>query len=865
MAGLTTADVLSRRAQHGANRLPEARTRGFGRSFLAQFGDVMVIILLVAGAIAGFAGELSDLIAIAVIVVLNALLGAAQEQRAERALASLRKLTALSAHVRRDGATRTIPADELVPDDVVLIEAGNVVPADLQLVEAAQLGAAEAVLTGESDVVDKMAHSESTAEPRADDRRDWVYQGTTIVRGRGVGIVTATGERTQLGRIAALLRDEEQPPTPLQRRLGQLGRQLSAAATVLCAVILALGLLRGEPFGLMLMTALSIAVAAIPEALPAVVTMSLAIGARRLARRSALIRRLPAVETLGSVTYICADKTGTLTENRMRVETVGNGYDRRQAAADDDEPFDAALLDAMAICNDVAVSPSGEMTGDPMEVALCAFAENAAHRKPEVEARLPRIAELTFSSERASMSTFHRSSPGESEVRMFTKGAPERVLAMCDRTSNGAPVDAGFVMRQVEEMARSGLRVLALATRTLSSVPADPATAERELTLVGLVGLFDPPRAGAREAVALCRSAGVHVVMITGDHAMTAQSIARRLEIGSEEVAPLTGSELRALDDAALAAQVEGVRVYARVSPEDKIRIVKALQAQGEFVAMTGDGVNDAPALRRADIGIAMGRGGTDVAREASAMVLLDDDFATIVAAVREGRRIYDNIRKFIRYVLTGNVGEIVALLVAPIVGLPLPLLPIQILWVNLVTDGLPGLAFVTEPAERGIMDRPPRPPGENVLARGLWQQVLWAGVLIGGITLAVQSLGLGAGSAHWRSMTFTTLAFAQMSLALALRSERESLFRQGLLSNPALLGAVSLTVVLQMAVLYVPALRTVFHTEGLTGGEMLVVVGASCLVFAAVETEKLVRRRRSGIPSRSVRRSLAIRARSPD
>lgn len=843
--GLTTAEVEALRARYGRNTLPEPRRRTFAAALRAQFGDVMVIILIVAAAIAAIVGETADLAAIVTIVTLNAVLGAVQEERAERARASLRALAAPTARVRRDGLTLDVPAAELVPGDIVVLEAGNFVPADIRLQEVVQLQAAEAALTGESEAVHKAAVIPD-AVATADDQRIIAFHGTCITHGRGLGVVVATGTNTRLGHIAALLRDERQPRTPLQFRLDQLGRRLSLVAVALCVVILVAGLARGESFALMLMTALSIAVAAIPEALPAVVTIALAIGARRLARHNALIRRLPAVETLGSVTVICVDKTGTLTENRMRVESVI----ATPAGSAHEPPSEvrcgASLLEAMAISNDVHVSPAGDMKGDPTEVALCCFAANAGFAKAGVEPRLVRVAELTFSPDRARMTTLHRRDPGRGEIIAFTKGAPERVLPSCDRWNadgDAATFDRGAILRTAAEMAGAGLRVLAFATSTLPALPSHLAAAEQRQAFLGLVGLLDPPRPEAPSAVVRCQTAGVRVVMITGDHAETGFAIARRLGIATERESVLTGSELRELNDSELDDRVERIRVYARASPEDKIRIVKALQTQGEFVAMTGDGVNDAPALQRANIGVAMGRSGTDVARDAAAMVLLDDNFATIVAAVREGRRIYDNIRKFVRYVLTCNLGEILTLLLAPVFGLPLPLLPIQILWINLVTDGLPGLALTTEPAERGAMERPPRPPAESVLAHGLWQHILWVGALIGGLTLAVEALGLRTGSSHWRSLTFTVLTFTQMAHVMAIRSERESLFRQGLFSNPGLLGAVSLTIGLQIAILHVPALQSVFRTEALSLAEFAFATAAAFVVFVAVEVEKLIRR----------------------
>ncbi|MFZ5478786.1 MAG: cation-translocating P-type ATPase [Myxococcota bacterium] len=811
-AGLDPAEAVRRLAEVGPNALAEGKRRGPWRMLLDQLSDFMVLVLIAAAVLSGLLGDPEDTVAIVVIVVLNAVLGFVQEYRAEKAMHALQALAAPQARVRRGGQVAVVPSAELVPGDLVLLEAGNLLPADVRLVEAAQLRVEEAALTGESHAVEKAVDAVPAADAPLGDRRNVAFKGTMVTYGRGVGLVVATGMATELGRIAALLREEDAGKTPLQRRLAKFGQRLALAVLALCTLLFVIGLLRGEEPVLMFLTALSLAVAAIPEALPAVVTVALALGARKMVAQDALIRRLPAVETLGSVTYICSDKTGTLTENRMRVEEVRGGPD---------------LFRAIAHCNDAERGADGAVQGDPTEVALLEAAERAGVR-PD----LPRIAEVPFDSDRARMSTVHRREGG---VTVFTKGAPERVLEVCRE------VDRDAVLAEAEAMAGEGLRVLAVATRSLDALPDD---AERDLEYLGLVGLMDPPRAEAAEAVRLCQTAGIHAVMITGDHPATAAAIARKLGIIDDGGVVMTGRELDAMPEDRFVERVDEVRVYARVAPEQKIRIVKALQARGEFVAMTGDGVNDAPALRRADIGVAMGKGGTDVAREAAHMVLLDDDFATIVTAVKQGRRIYDNIRKFIRYALTGNAGEIWALVLAPMVMLPIPLLPIHILWVNLVTDGLPGLALSVEPAERGIMRRPPRPPNESIFAHGLWQHAVWVGLLIGGVTLAVQAWAWTTGHAHWQSMAFTTLTLAQMAHVLAIRSERDSFFTLGPLSNRWLLGAVALTFALQMATLYVPFLNPVFETAPLTPAELAICCGAAMLVFVGVEIEKWMIRR---------------------
>lgn len=844
-SGLSTGQVHLRLGQYGPNELAEATQRGPLRMLLAQFTDVMVLVLIAAAVIAGFLGEPEDIAAIVAIVLLNATLGFVQEYRAERAMAALKAIAALTARVRRDAVDTTVPASELVPGDLVLLEAGNVVPADMRLIDVTTLRIEEAVLTGESQPVDKISTPLEERDVPLGDHRNMAYKGTIVGHGRAVGVVVATGMRTELGRIAMLLRDEEETRTPLQKRLARFGRNLAVVILALCAIIFIAGLLRGEEPALMFMTALSLAVAAIPEALPAVVTMSLALGARKMVRQHALIRRLPAVETLGSVTYICSDKTGTLTENRMRVEVVqatGPAIPVPTAGSFD-EPL-TRLLQAIALNNDAGPGDDGEPTGDPTETALYRAAETAGQGKRTLEIDWPRIGEVPFSSERSRMTTAHRGAEG---IIAYTKGAPERVLAAC--VERLAPdgieaLDRAAVLANAEAMAASGLRVLAVAMRRVSSIPPQWEDVEAQQAFLGLVGLLDPPRPEAKEAVSLCQSAGIHVVMITGDHRGTALAIAGRLGIAAANARVISGPELATMSGEELDAVVRDIRVYARVAPEDKIRIVKALQRRGEYVAMTGDGVNDAPALRRADIGVAMGRSGTDVAREASRMVLLDDNFATIVNAVREGRRIYDNIRRFVRYSLSTNSGEIWTLFLAPFIGLPLPLLPIQILWMNLVTDGLPGLTLAAEPAERDIMRRRPRPPGESIFAHGLWQHAIWVGLLMAGLALGTQAWAIHMNDSHWQSMTFTVLTLSQLAHLLAIRSEHQSLFRQGLWSNKPLLGAVVLTLGMQMATLYVPALTRVFTTAPLTIGELVSCLAVASIVFSAVEIEKWLRRR---------------------
>jgi Ca2+-transporting ATPase len=835
--GLTSRDARERLAVHGPNLLREGPRRTALGLLAGQFTDFMILVLLAAAIVSGLIGDVVDTIAILAIVGLNAAIGFVQEYRAERAMVALKAMAAPTATVLRDGATAVIPAADLVPGDVVLLEAGRIVPADLRLLETARLRAEEAALTGESVPVEKTTAPLPAEGLSVGDRTNMAYKGTTVAYGRGRGVVVATGMQTEFGRIAASLQQAEEVKTPLQRRLTRFGKNLSFAVLAICGVVFAAGLARGEPPLPIFLVAVSLAVAAIPESLPAVVTISLALGARKLVAKQALVRRLPAVETLGSVTYVCSDKTGTLTLNRMRVEAYYcDGVLRRVPEAGG--PWDELLL-ALALSNDAGQGPTGATVGDPTEVALVAAAREAGVDKAKLERRFPRVAELPFDSERKCMTTVHRDPAGGFVA--FTKGAVEAVLVSARDVRPP-------LLAVAERMATDGLRVLAVAVRRWRELPGpiDPATLERDLILLGFVGLMDPPRDEAREAVTMCGAAGIVPVMITGDHALTARAVARRLGIvDGDGAAVITGPELAALSAEAFEERVTQTRVYARVAPEQKLRIVTTLQEQGQIVAMTGDGVNDAPALKRADIGVAMGVTGTDVAKEASAMILLDDNFATIVRAVREGRRIYDNLRRFIRYVVTTNSAEIWTIFLAPFLGLPIPLLPIQILWINLVTDGLPGLMLAAEPGEPDVMRRPPRPPTEGVFAHGLGVHALWVGLLMAGLTLGTQAWFFHAGSTHWQTMAFTVLCLTQLAHVLAIRSERHSLVTQGLWSNTPLLGAVVLTLALQLATIYVPVLRPVFKTEPLGPAELGWALAAAGVVFVAVEIEKWTMRRR--------------------
>jgi Ca2+-transporting ATPase len=841
-SGLTAPEAGRRLAETGPNALPEAPRRPWYALLARQFRDFMILVLLGAATGAALTGGTQDVVVILAIVLLNAVIGFFQEYRAEAAIHALRRMAAPEARVRRDGQACSLPATGLVPGDVVLLEAGAIVPADLRLVEAADLAVDESALTGESHAVSKRPEALAGDELPLGDRANMAFKGTVVARGRGLGLCVATGTETELGRIAGLLTATASELTPLQQRLAGFGRRLSLLVIAICALILAAGLLRGEPLLLMLLTSISLAVAAIPEALPAVVTIALALGARKMVRRHALVRHLPAVETLGSVTYACTDKTGTLTQNRMRVRAWfvdGAGYevppDRRGGGW-------LRLRDALAVSNDVEAGEQGPV-GDPTEVALLEAAAELGLAKAEAAARLARIAERPFDAARQRMTTVHREGRGSVA---FVKGAPEVVLPLCELVEPARDAAAGAAKR----MAEAGRRVLALAAMEDASGEIALDQAESGLQFLGLVGLEDPPRPEAAGAVRACREAGIVPVMITGDHPATARSIAREVGLLPEDGRVLTGTDLESMDDAALAAALGGPVAFARVSPQHKIRIVDALKTRGEFVAMTGDGVNDAPALKRADIGVAMGRGGTDVAREAADMVLLDDNFATLVGAVEEGRRIYDNVRKFVKYTMTSNSAEVLTLLVAPFLGLPLPLLPIHILWINLVTDGLPGLTLTAEPAERGVMRRPPRRPSESLFAHGQWQHMVCVGALMASLALLALAWSLGAGSGGWQTLVFTVLVFAQLMHVIAIRSERDSLLTRGLATNLPLLAVVAGSALLQVAIVYTPAGNAWFRTVPLGAAELAVAVAAAVVVLLAVEGEKaLVRRGRLYAP----------------
>lgn len=892
--GLSTTQITERRRQYGPNELETAAGRSSWEILIDQFKNIMLLMLIavaIISAILDFQDQQfpKDAVAIFSIVLLNSWLGFLQESRAEQALIALKSMTSTRARVIRQGQETEVDAKELVPGDIIFLEAGVQVPADGRLLSTSSLYIRESALTGEAEAVSKQAELELPEDTALGDRHNLIFRGTEVTQGRGCAIVTATGMATELGRIAAMLQSVEAEPTPLQQRMGQLGNVLVFGSMALVALVVLGGVLQ-EGIGKvdeLLEVSLSMAVAVVPEGLPAVITVTLALGTQRMVRRQALIRKLPAVETLGSVTTICSDKTGTLTQNKMVAQKIqtrghtfnvsGTGYEpvgefleQDSAILPAQQPGLETLLVAGALCNDAALQKEhGQWTiiGDPTEGALLVLAKKAGLGPVELHNAFPRQSEIPFTSDRKRMSVVCATAPGQSThltfphpYALFMKGSPELVLERCTYIQNGdlynelTERECDRILKQNNDMASQGLRVLGLAFKPLVDLPdeSELETTEQELTWLGLVGILDAARPEAKAAVARCRQAGIRPVMITGDHQLTAMAIAQEIGIAQPGDTVLNGQQLAQMSPEDLEQQVGTVSVYARVAPEHKLQIVQALQRRHAFVAMTGDGVNDAPALKQADIGIAMGITGTDVSKEASDMVLLDDNFATIVAATEEGRVIYSNIRRFIKYILGSNIGEVITVAAAPLIGLGgVPLSPLQILWMNLVTDGLPALALAMEPAEAGVMQRSPHDPRESIFARGLGLYMIRIGLILSILTIGLmtwahdytQAPGYSGSPDTWKTMVFTTLCLAQMGHAIAVRSDTRLTIELNPLSNPYLLGAVTLTTVLQLLLLYVPFLQTFFDVQPLSWVELLICLGFSTLMFVWVELEKMLLR----------------------
>lgn len=846
--GLSPGECQRRRGKYGKNQLEAAKGKSLPLRFLSQFQDLMVLILLAAAAVS-FAvswvrgdGEYVDSLIILAIVVVNAVIGTVQELRADKAIEALKKLSSPHAQVIRDGKRQRVESWELVPGDIVVLQAGDLVPADLRLLRCVELKAEESALTGESVPTEKDAETVCPKNAPLGERKNMVFASTGVASGAGVGVVTATGMDTAMGKIARMLEHEKAPQTPLQQKLKQTGKVLGAGVVVICAVIFLLGLLQRMPPLEMFMIAISLGVAAIPEGLTAVVTIVLAMGIKRMAQKRAIVRHLPAVETLGSTQVICSDKTGTLTQNKMTVVAFSGAHGEERISSSTAQ----FALELATLCNN-SQAVGGTLTGDPTETAFLRACERS---KEDLEREFPRVGEIPFTSARKMMSTAHKLPQGG--YRIISKGAPDVLIARCTSQLQGGTVrqfSGGMKAKILSDngtLAGRALRVLAVAYKDVERVPVDDRETESDLVFCGLIAMEDPPRPGVKEAVAQCKRAGILPVMITGDHAATAFAIAQRLGIAERNAQVLSGQELDRLDDNVLSQKIFEYRVFARVSPEHKVKIVKAFQRRGMVVAMTGDGVNDAPALKTADIGCAMGKNGTEVAQSAADMVLTDDDFSTIVSAVREGRGIYQNIRKTVHFLLSCNIGEILVVFVAFLLRVPTPLLAIQLLWVNLVTDSLPALALGADPIQKDVMEDPPHKKDEGIFAGGMGFSVAVEGCLVGALALLAYTLGRiyfdvdPANPIVGRTMAFTVLSLSQLVHSFNMRSEH-SVLKLGLFSNEKLVAACGLCAFLMVSVVLFPPLASLFQTTALTAFQWMIVVVLSLCPLLVVEGEKLL------------------------
>ncbi len=873
--GLTEKEARKKLQKHGPNILAERKRISPIKILFQQFTDLMVIILMISTIISGFMGEMTEAITIIAIVIVNAILGFVQEFKTEKTMEALKSLAAPSARVIRDEQVVSIPAEEIVPGDVLVIESGDRIAADAAILESSSLHVDESLLTGESVPVEKHALKNHKAIIDPFDKKSSVYMGTIVTGGRGKAVVYATGMQTEMGNIADMIQNIEDDETPLQKRLTHLGKFIAICCLIICAIVSVTGILRGEKIFNMLLSGISLAVAAVPEGLPAIVTISLALGVQRMLKRNALIRKLPAVETLGCASIICSDKTGTLTENKMTVRKIyaagyqlsvtGNGYNTEGSFVVDNKPYDPLRVEGIklaleigAICNNSVISHTSnessamgkiksifskqntlKISGDPTEIALTIAASKAGITQSSLSSGYTRIDELPFDSDRKCMSVVCRNARGE--IFVFTKGAPDMIIDKCTRIMSARgtikldELTKRSITRINDTMANDALRVMGLAYRKLETGVYNSGTknVENDLIFVGLMGMIDPPRKEAIEAVRKCRLAGIKPVMITGDHKLTATAIARELNIYTDEDNVLTGTELEKMTETELERVAESVSVYARVSPKHKLMIVRVLKKLGHIVAMTGDGVNDAPAVKEADIGVSMGITGTDVTKEASSMVLLDDNFATIVAAVEEGRVIYNNIRKFIRYMLACNLGEVLTMFLGMLMWLPIPLLPIQILWVNLVTDGLPAIALGLDPPENDIMMREPRGTKDNIFSHGLLKLIITRGIFIGLSTLGVfvSILYFKNNVELARTGAFMTLVMTQLIHVFECKSETKNIFEISFFNNKPLILAILCSLAMILAVIYVPLLQGIFETVPLGLNEWLLILGFSFIV----------------------------------
>ena len=878
--GLSNEQVNENRQKYGTNELQTKKKKSTFVKFLEQFKDFMIIVLIIAAIISGVVGYIegegiTDSIIILIVVILNAVIGVIQENKAEKSLEALQKLSAHVSKVIRNGKMEVIPAKELVPGDIVVLDTGDYVPADLRIIEAVNLKSQEASLTGESVPVEKSANTIEQEEVDLGDRENMLFSSSLITYGRGKGIVVETGMNTEVGKIAGIINSAEETQTPLQEKLNKLGKTLGIAALVICAIIFVIGLLYGKDPIEMFMTAVSLAVAVIPEGLAAVSTIVLAIGVQRMVKRHAIVKKLPAVETLGSTTVICSDKTGTLTQNKMTVEKIfynGKLLDAKEVKQNIDKNLEKLVYISM-LCNDTKISANNELTGDPTETALVDMGFNLQFEK-NIYDKNPRIKEIPFDSDRKLMTTVNKIND---KYVVLTKGGVDELLARCNKylydgeERNDLENYKKVITKNNENMAKDALRVLSMAYKEIDHEPTDEEMKdiEQDLIYVGMVGMIDPPRLEVKDAVDKCKKAGIKTVMITGDHKITAIAIAKSLGILQSEEEALTGAELEKMSDEDLTKNIRKYSVYARVSPEHKVRIVKAWQANGEIVAMTGDGVNDAPALKTSDIGCAMGIVGTDVSKEAADVILTDDNFATIVSSVEEGRRIYDNILKAIQFLLSSNVGEVitlfVAILITPLLGnlfgidinLIVPLLPIHILWINLVTDSLPALALAVDPPQKDVMDRRPN-KNKSVFTKGMIWRIVYQGILIGVITIVAFIVGLATPDENLpviegltneqikveigQTMAFCVLAFSQLVHVFNVRDNKTSIFKTGIFSNKQLILAVLASAALMLGILLIPALRHVFSIPVLPVGNILEIVVLSIMPLIVVELFKLIK-----------------------
>ena len=878
--GLTEEQVKEIRNQKGYNELQAAKKKSMFQRFLDQFKDFSIIVLIIAAIVSGIVGVsegegITDTIIIMIVVIVNAVIGVAQESKAEKSLEALQKLSDHASKVIRNGDLQVVPARELVPGDVVALDTGDYIPADLRIIEEANLKSQESSLTGESVPVEKTAEVIEDAEIGIGDRKNMLFSSSLVTYGRGKGIVVETGMTTEVGKIAGMINSTEKQETPLQQKLNKLGKTLGIAAIIICVVIFVIGLLQGKEPIHMFMTAVSLAVAAIPEGLVAVSTIVLAIGVQKMVKRNAIVKRLPAVETLGSSTVICSDKTGTLTQNKMTVEKIFWNDAIRDAENIPEDEIDeelTKLVYANMLCNDTKISKDGTLTGDPTETALVDMAFNL-NFDPSLYDRAPRVQEIPFDSDRKLMTTVNEVN---GKYIVYTKGGIDELLKRCTAYEINNEIHTNLdnyinkIREKNEEMAREALRVLGCAYKEIDHIPSkeEMTTIENDLIFIGMVGMIDPPREEAKVAVEKCKTAGIKVVMITGDHKITATAIAKKLGILENEDEAITGSELEQMTDEELEQNVRKYSVYARVSPEHKVRIVNAWQKNGEVVAMTGDGVNDSPALKKADIGCAMGVVGTDVAKEAADVILTDDNFATVVSAVEEGRRIYDNILKVIQFLLSSNVGEVVVLFFATLLT-PLfskwfgitdissleILLPIHILWINLVTDSLPALALAFDPANSDIMERKPIKPGKGVFTKGMTWRVFYQGVMIGLLTLAAFMIGLATTTTPiegltldeskievGQTMAFVTLAFSELVHVFNVRNNKKSVFKTGIFNNMKLIGAVVISALLMLVILLIPGLREIFSIPVLPRENIIELVLLVLAPLAIVEIFKLLK-----------------------